>query len=69
MWVWSDRLLGHGIQLPGESPADSVYVSGAVITKNVVSRRMRTHITNPKIMVLRHAVAPAGFDCSGHLTP
>ena len=44
------------LQIPGGSRSQSSIVCGVVCTKNVTNKRMRQHILNPKILLLRASI-------------
>lgn len=47
-------------RIPGGRPRDSEFVSGVVITKNLMHKEMPRKMVNPKIMLLSHV--PLDFD-------
>ena len=44
------------LQITGGSRSKSSIVCGVVCTKNVTNKRMRQHILNPKILLLRASI-------------
>ena len=44
------------LQIPGGLRSQSSIVCGVVCTKNVTNKRMRQHILNPKILLLRASI-------------
>ncbi len=43
-------------KLPGGERKDSCLIGGIICTKDVAHREMRTHLTNPRILLLQCAI-------------
>ncbi len=44
------------LQIPGGTRSSTSIICGVVCSKNVTHKKMRQHITNPKILLLRASI-------------